>query len=136
VDHRKLALIHVIKRDLDLSDDAYRAILKEAAGVTSAKDLDDAGFRKLMRYFVRSEHYIIRPGGLTRRQSLFIRHLALQLRWDADHFRNFLRKFYRKAEIEELTRVEASHLIESLKGVMRHHGAHAGAVSPAEPPGT
>lgn len=40
----KLALIHVAKAKLGLSDPDYRALLKRAAGVDSARDLDDKGF--------------------------------------------------------------------------------------------
>ena len=41
---RKLSLLHVAKHKLRLSDSDYRDLLHDAAGVRSAKDLDDAGF--------------------------------------------------------------------------------------------
>ena len=47
----KLALVHVAKRDLRLDDAQYRAILREQAGVSSAKDLGEAGFREVMAFF-------------------------------------------------------------------------------------
>ena len=35
---KKLAIIHVVKSELKLSDEAYHDILKKAAGVDSAKE--------------------------------------------------------------------------------------------------
>jgi len=40
VDHNKLVVIHIVKRELDLSEDEYRDILLRETGVRSAKDLD------------------------------------------------------------------------------------------------
>lgn len=40
----KLAQIHVAKKQLDMDDDSYRALLQRAAGVRSASDLDWQGF--------------------------------------------------------------------------------------------
>ena len=47
---RRLALIHVAKRDAGLDDDAYRALLAGAAGVESAADLaTDQQFSQVMQ---------------------------------------------------------------------------------------
>lgn len=54
---KKLALIHIVKKELGLSDEEYREILRREAGVDSAKDLTDESFRQLMRFLVRSRHY-------------------------------------------------------------------------------
>ncbi|MCK5162057.1 MAG: DUF1018 domain-containing protein, partial [Candidatus Aureabacteria bacterium] len=59
MDRKKLALIHIIKKELNLSDAEYRNILEQVTGVRSAKDLNEEKFRKLMHYFVRTEHYRI-----------------------------------------------------------------------------
>ena len=56
LDRKKLAVIHIVKRELDLSDQQYREILLRETGVRSAKDLDEKGFRRLMRYFAGSRH--------------------------------------------------------------------------------
>ena len=126
VDHKKLAVIHIVKRELGLSDDDYRDILQREAGVRSAKDLDDKGFRRLMRYFTASRHYRINKYGLTFRQKLFIKHLADDLGWDVHHFKNFLNKYYQKTEIDKLTKREASKVIESLKNILEHkRSSHA-----------
>ncbi len=120
VDHKKLAVIHIVKRELDLDDDLYRDILERETGVRSAKDLDEKGFRRLMRYFAGSKHYRINKYGLTFRQKLFIKHLVDDLGWDMRHFKNFLNKYYKKTELDRLTKKEASKVIESLKNILKH----------------
>ncbi len=120
VDHNKLAVIHIVKRELGLSDDEYREILQRETGVRSAKDLDEKGFRRLMRYFAGSRHYRINRYGLTFRQKLFINHMVDDLGWDVQHFKNFLNKYYKKTEVDKLTKREASKVIESLKNIFKH----------------
>lgn len=131
MDRKKLALIHIVKKELNLSDAQYRSILQEAAGVKSAKDLDEEKFRRLMNYFVRSKHYRINPDGLTIRQKLFIKYLAQQLGWSRAHLKNFIHKYYSKTEISELTKKEAIGVIESLKNIKQRQGAMKPADLPA-----
>jgi hypothetical protein len=50
---KKLAVVHVAKTQLGLEDDDYRAILTAEAGVRSARDLNDAGFDRVMARFAR-----------------------------------------------------------------------------------
>ncbi|MEW6594283.1 MAG: regulatory protein GemA [Thermodesulfobacteriota bacterium] len=120
LDHKKLAVIHIVKKELGLSDQAYRDALEKITGVRSARDLDEAGFRTLMRHFAKSRHYRVNAQGMTFRQQLFIRHLAEDLGWDQTHFRNFLRKYYKKDDLAALSRSEASKVIESLKQILAH----------------
>jgi len=117
MDHKKLALIHIIKRELNLSDETYREILQQAAGVKSAKDLDAAKFRKLMNHFVRSPYYRLNARGLTLRQKMLIQSLARDLGWDTRHLNNFILKYYHQPGSRSLSRGEAMKLIESLKQV-------------------
>ena len=120
IDRKKLAVIHIVKRELGLSDNEYRDILQRETGVRSAKDLDEKGFRRLMRYFAGSRHYRINRYGLTFRQKLFINHLVDDLGWDVQHFKNFLNKYYKKTAADKLTKREASKVIESLKNILKH----------------
>ncbi len=120
VNHKKLAVIHIVKRELGLSDEEYRDILQRETGVRSAKDLDEKGFRRLMRYFAGSRHYRINKYGLTFRQKLFINYMVDDLGWDVQHFKNFLNKYYKKTEVNRLTKREASKVIESLKNILKH----------------
>ncbi len=117
MDKKKLALIHIIKKELKLSDALYRKILRDAAGVESARDLDEAKFRKLMNYFVRSDYYRLNRSGLTIRQKLYIRHLAEALGWQNEHLDNFIHKYYHEQGLDALTKKEAMKVIESLKNI-------------------
>ncbi|MEW6427633.1 MAG: phage protein GemA/Gp16 family protein [Thermodesulfobacteriota bacterium] len=118
LDHKKLAVIHITKKELGLDDQVYREMLEAVAGVRSSRDLDEAGFRKLMRYFARSRHYRAHREGMTFRQKMYIRHLVEDLGWDPAHFNNFLRKYHHQAELEGLSKKEASNIIESLKKIL------------------
>lgn len=120
LDKKKLALIHIVKRDLHLSDQEYRDILQQVTGVRSAKELNEEAFGRLLRYFARSKQYQVNPSGLTFRQKYFIKHLLADLHWDEAHFHNFLKKYYQKSAIDELTKGDASKVIESLKNILQH----------------
>ncbi|MCB9747453.1 MAG: DUF1018 domain-containing protein [Candidatus Omnitrophica bacterium] len=120
IDHKKLALIHIIKKELKLTDQEYRDILFKSAGVRSSKDLDEQSFKKLMNYFIRSQHYKINAHGLTLKQRMYIQSLARALHWDHSHLNNFIHKYYHCFELSQLTKSQASHLIESLKHTLNH----------------
>lgn len=49
----KLALIHTAKRELDMADEDYRALLLRAGGVSSSKGLTLEGFDAVMAEFNR-----------------------------------------------------------------------------------
>ena len=118
LDHKKLAVIHIVKKELAVSDQEYRDTMEKVAGVRSAKELDDAGFQRLMRYFARSDHYRSRREGITFRQRMYIKHLMEDLAWDATHCANFLKKYYKTADIGTLSKKEGSKVIESLKHIL------------------
>lgn len=120
MDRTKLAVIHIVKKELNLSDAAYRNILQQVAGVNSAKELDEVKFRKLMNFFVRSKYYQVNPFGLTIRQKLYIKYLAKEIGWDEPHLNNFIHKYYHESGLDRLTRKEAIKAIESLKAVKEH----------------
>ncbi len=120
MDRKKLAVIHIVKKELGLSDNEYRDILEKYAGVRSAKDLDENGFRKLMHHFVRSRHYRSSRDVITLHQKMYIKHLVSEAGWDKDHFVNFMKKYYRKSALESFSKKKASNLIESLKNIIKH----------------
>ena len=124
LDRKKLALIHIVKKELGISDRDYRCLLRRVAGVESSKDLDEAGFRTLMRFFVRSDYYRANSFGMTLKQKMFIKSLASQLGWEPEHLTNFIHKYYQRPDLDHLNRKEASKLIESLKAI-RGHGVAA-----------
>jgi phage gp16-like protein len=53
ISKQQLSVVHVAKARLGLCDDDYRALLKQAAGVESARDLDAWGFARIMEAFER-----------------------------------------------------------------------------------
>ena len=118
LDHKKLAVIHIVKKELKISEEEYRDTLEKIAGVRSAKELDNPGFQKLMRYFARSGHYRASPEGVTFRQRMYIKHLVQDLAWDATHYTNFLKKYYKTPETGALSKKEAGKVIESLKHIL------------------
>lgn len=120
MDRNKLAVIHIVKKELGLSDEEYRDILEKYTGVRSARDLDEKGFRKLMHYFVRSRHYRSGRDVITLRQKMYIKHLAAEAGWQEDHFGNFIKKYYKKSALDSFSKKEASKLIESLKNIIKH----------------
>ncbi len=123
LDRKKLAVIHIVKKELGLTDDEYRDLLERETGVRSARDLDEEGFRRLMRFFTRSRHYRDSPDAITLRQKLYIRHLVDELGWDHRHFSNFLNKYFHKRRPEQLSKKEASKVIIALKKILaRDHG--------------
>ena len=120
LDPKKLAVIHIVKKELGFSDDEYRDFLEKSCGVRSAKELDELSFRRLMRDFAKSRHYRLNPEGLTIRQKLYILHLVEELGWSPNHLNNFLHKYYHKSVIDSCSKEEASKVIESLKQVKSH----------------
>ena len=70
LDHKKLAVIHIVKRELGFSDEEYRDFLEKSCGVRSAKELNEITFRQLMRDFARSRYYRLNPEGLTVRYKI------------------------------------------------------------------
>lgn len=118
LDHKKLAVIHIVKKELQISEEEYRDTMEKVAGVRSAKDLDDLGFQRLMRYFARSDHYRANRDGITFRQRMYIKHLLEDLAWDATHCANFLKKYYKTSELGTLSKNEGSKVIESLKHIL------------------
>jgi hypothetical protein len=117
LDRKKLALVHIVKKELRIADKDYRCLLKRIAGVESARDLDEAGFRRLMRFFVRSDYYRANAFGMTLKQRLYIKSLARGLGWNIAHLTNFIHKYYKRDGLETLSRKDASKLIESLKAI-------------------
>ncbi|NTV80651.1 MAG: hypothetical protein HGA24_04420 [Candidatus Aminicenantes bacterium] len=58
LDRKKLALIHIVKKELNLSDGDYRCILERIAGVATSKALDEAGLRPKGRTLVHHAFWI------------------------------------------------------------------------------
>ena len=128
----RLAIIHLAKKQLNLDDEAYRAILS-GVGVTSARDIDsDAQFSTVMAAFVRlgflpSGHKVDkyhntvpgRPGMISARQEYYIKGLwALASRAkDERSLRRLVKRVGKVDDIRFLTRRAASALILALRDI-------------------
>jgi hypothetical protein len=128
---QKLKLIHVARRELKLTDDAYREVLRHHGGVQSSKDLDDDGFKRVLDCFKALGFWVERkwkqtrprdPGDLpTPGQLQVIEHLWNDLsEYEAGAaYTPFRRGFYRqRLKIPALgpqTRAQANAAIEALK---------------------
>ncbi len=122
MDKKKLAVIHIVKKELSLSDGEYRNILERITGVRSAKDLTDNQFHKLMHYFVRTRHYRVTNKGITLRQKYYLRQLKERLQWDDSHLQNYIHKYFHNRELKTYTKHDASNLIVALKTILKSHG--------------
>ncbi|TRD22543.1 regulatory protein GemA [Palleronia caenipelagi] len=69
--NKQKAVLHIAKTKLNLNDAAYRCVLVELAGVTSATEMDQDGFNTVMGYFewcgfapmtAKGQDYGTRPG--------------------------------------------------------------------------
>lgn len=86
INAKKASLIHVAKRNLGLSDEAYRDILIQVAGVSTATDLDDASFSAVMNHLselgfqskARAREFGSRRNMASPRQVAYIRSLWSQ----------------------------------------------------------
>jgi hypothetical protein len=53
ISREKLALVHLAAQRLSISDDDRRSLMKAEAGVTSSKDLDEPGFKRVMDRYAK-----------------------------------------------------------------------------------
>ena len=143
------AMIHIAKKDLKLSEERYREILREQGGVESSKDLGGDGVARVMNCFVamgfkkrrKASAYQPPPrnaNDLPTPEQLFkIRHLWTGLaeyipRALARDFQSgFYAKILRISRLGPQTRAQANTVIEVLKKRVLQQ-ARAAAKKPAE----
>lgn len=123
---KQIGLIHVAKARLGLSDDAYRDVLRQAAGVGSASELDVYGFEALMDAFARmgfesdsrKTSYGHRPGMASPAQVKLIRELWWEYT-DGDGtetgLNHWLERFWHVSSMRFLTAGAAPKIITALK---------------------
>jgi hypothetical protein len=121
---RQLALVHVAKKQLGLSEEEYREILKSHGGVESAKFLDDWGVDRVLRFFHTlgfKEKRRVPKRDLTilasKSQHGLIYGLMKDLGWSQERLNGFVDRMTAKDYPEELTKREASMVIEGLKAM-------------------
>lgn len=71
ISKQRKAVIHVAKAQLAMIDEDYRSLLRRVAGVSSARELDDASFERLMREFERlGFRHVKHPAPATHREGM------------------------------------------------------------------
>ncbi len=134
ISNDKKALLHVAKNQLGLDDDIYREILRQEAGVVSAKELSPIGFDRVMRRFMKlgfrrkvkpkarqsSNNNMSHNGLATKREVWKVRQLETELGWadNPKRLRGFLKKYAGIERLEWLPHSKAWRVIEALKSLL------------------
>lgn len=141
---RQLQTIHVAKRQLSLTDAAYRTILRSVADVETSKDLtnqsfedvmailEEQGFRQGHPTYWRDKVARRTNGQANERQRRLIEALAQEISYDLPGFIARMTRG-RTADVHQLDAYEANTIIEALKAIVerqRDH-AHAAITAPA-----
>ena len=130
INNRQKAILHIARAQLGLSEEQYREILKAHGGAESSVHLDDFGFDKVLRFFVKmgfKKKTAGRHGGRplqefsSEGQRKVLYHLTEDLGWWPARLLGFIRKMTGKEKAEELSGKEAQRVIEGLKA-MRDRG--------------
>lgn len=133
ISNEQKSLIHVAKSQLGLEDDIYREILRQEAGVMSAKDISLLGFEKVMKRF-KQLGFVSKPkpqpqpeqkkresqsvnGLATKKEIWKIKQLVTELGWtdNPKRLNGFLKKYAGVERVEWLTHAKAWRVIEALK---------------------
>jgi len=131
---KKLALIHVAKARLHLTDEHYRKLLEAIAGVHSSKELSDAGFAELMRCFkllgfesdAARNAYGDRPGMASPAQVILVRILWEQYKGTCDEgaLGHWLEHYFGVSSLRFADQEVVSKAITALKNMVERHRAH------------
>ncbi len=121
-------ILHVAKGKLGLDDETYRQVLVRVAGVTSSKDMDNAGFLAVMGFFEYAgfrptgkdaPRYGTRPGMASFAQLELIRELWRELHREAEvneeALAGWLLKYHKVHSMRFLTLDAARKVITALK---------------------
>lgn len=121
-------ILHVAKSKLCLDDETYRQVLVRVAGVTTSKDLDNAGFQAVMGFFdyagfrptgKGAPRYGNRPGMGSFAQLELIRELWRELHHEAEvneeALAGWLLKYHKVHSMRFLTVDAARKVITALK---------------------
>jgi hypothetical protein len=122
------AILHVAKAKLGWDDNTYRMVLVRIAGVTTSKDLDQAGFEAMMGFAdycgfrplaKGAPRYGNRPGMATFAQIELIRELWRELHdqaaCDDEALTGWLLKYHKVSSMRFLTLEAARKVIVALK---------------------
>jgi hypothetical protein len=127
---KQIALLHVAKRDLGLTEDDYRAILARYGRCGSAADLTGPGFTAVMKYFTAlgfrsawtQRTYGYRPTLATPGQIDLIRSLWQRFSGEPDEndaaVNQWLAKFQKVGALRFVDNKRAAKVISALKAMV------------------
>lgn len=131
----KIKLIHHAIRNLGMTDEDYRIMLRRIGGVESSKALDEAGFDAVMMELKRlgftSSHRVIafggeRPGMASDRQLDMVRSLWRQYigKDDEEGLRQFVEKRFTLSSLRFMDKRAASKIISTLLRMVEWRKTH------------
>ncbi len=134
----KIALVHFAKKQLDMDDDAYYAMLARVAGVESSRDLDSHGFNQVMAEFERlgfksdfgQANLSNRAGMATPGQVAMIRDLWGSYTGQASTeagLRKWLESHWKIGHLKFVTQGQAHRIIGALQSMVKKKGPLDGA---------
>jgi len=114
LNNKQLALIHVAKTKLGITEDQYRSCLVQIAGVESSKDLDRGGFEA-----PRGAVYGDRPGFASSAQVQLIRELWFEYTGGGqdDTLNKWLLRTFKVSSLRFLKMDQARKAITALKAM-------------------
>lgn len=130
---KQIALIHIAKKQLGLTEDAYRSILWHIGGVESSKELDQIGFECVMQYLAAlgfksdwtRKFYGHRPGMPTPAQVSLIRALWREYtdgEGDDLSLGQWLDRFFHVTALRFVSQEQAHKAITALKQMKARKG--------------
>ena len=140
--NRKLARIHIAKRDLGLDEETYRGMLDALFGRTSAKDLTDAELDQLIEHLVAHGWDGARRARRRRRPTLDPQSRKIWALWyrlegagaidsaSAEALAGFTARMTGKRDLAALGGKEKSKLIEALKVWLARTGDRGSRLNP------
>jgi hypothetical protein len=132
---KQIALIHVARQQLGLTEEEYRAVLRHAASVESAKDLDTLSYQRVMRCFAKlgfkaddmKRTFGDRPGMASPGQIDMIRGLWRQYSGADDDaaLGKWLERFYGVSSLRFVNAPTAQKAITGLRAMIRRKVARS-----------
>lgn len=126
--HKKVALLHFAKRQLNLRDEDYRAILLQYGGVESAAELSDVGFDEVVgrladlgfRSTWSKRNCGNRPGMANAAQLELVRKLWTEYRGGEDEagLKSWLEHFHKVSALRFVNAQTAAKIIPGLKAMV------------------
>lgn len=128
---KRLASIHIARKDMALEEESYRALLCRVTGQTSAKELTDAQLQSVISEFERLgweperfQRFAAANRPDVRKVFAIWRSLKghLECRGSRDGLRAFVQRQVGVSDPNFLNGAQAQKVIEALKAMQRRHG--------------